>query len=51
MNQFNEKSITVKEGSIQDATFIKSNPSHGKRKKGDGIILIEPKFPEKTPEQ
>ncbi len=34
--QFQEKGITVKKGTIQDATFIESDPGHGKRKKGDG---------------
>ncbi len=45
--QFRKKGITVKNGTIQDATFIESNPGHGKRKKGDGTIPIDPVFPEK----
>ena len=45
--QFNEKGITVKKGTIQDATFIESNPAHGEWKKGDGTIPIDPEFPEK----
>jgi len=45
--QFQEKGITVKKGTIQDATFIESDPGHGKRKKGDGTIPIDPEFPEK----
>ena len=49
--QFREKGITIKTGTIQDATFIESDPGHGKRKKGDGIIPIDPKFPEKPAEQ
>ena len=28
-------------------TFIESNPGHGKRKKGDGTIPIDPEFPQK----
>lgn len=49
--QFQEKGITVKKGTIQDATFIESDPGHGKRKKGDGTIPIDPEFPEKPPYQ
>ena len=48
-NEFNEKGITVKKGTIQDATFIESDPGHGKTKKGDGTIPIYPEFPEKPP--
>jgi IS5 family transposase len=43
--QFREKGITIKNGTIQDATFIESDPGHGKRKKGGGTIPIEPIFP------
>ena len=43
--QFREKGITVKNGTIQDATFIESDPGHGKRKKGDGTIPVDPVFP------
>ncbi|MCL4480605.1 MAG: transposase, partial [Candidatus Thermoplasmatota archaeon] len=45
--QFQEKGITVKKGTIQDATFIESDPGHGKRKKGDGTMPVHPRFPEK----
>ncbi|MEM3873249.1 MAG: IS5/IS1182 family transposase, partial [Nitrososphaeria archaeon] len=31
--QFNDKGIKVKNGMIQDATFITSDPSHGNYKK------------------
>ena len=44
-NQFQEKGITVKKGTIQDATFIESNLGHGKRKKDDGTIPVDPEFP------
>ncbi len=49
--QFREKGITVKNGTIQDATFIESDPGHGKRMKGDGTIPIDPEFPEKPAEK
>jgi len=42
--QFQEK------GTIQDATFIESDPVHGNRKKGGGIIPIYPEFPVITSE-
>ena len=42
--QFSSKGITVKGGTIQDATFITSDPGHGKRKKGDGTIPVDPVF-------
>jgi len=48
--QFQEKGITVKKGTIQDATFIESDPVHGNRKKGGGIIPIDPEFPVITSE-
>ena len=32
-------------------SFIESNPGHGKRKKGDGTITVDPEFPEKPPDQ
>ncbi len=38
--QFKEKGITIKKGTIQDATFIESDPGHGKHRKGDGTIPI-----------
>jgi len=44
--QFQEKGITLKKGTIQDATFIESDPGHGKGKKGDGIIPTDPESPE-----
>ncbi len=50
-NQFREKGITIKKGTIQDATFIESDPGHGKRKKGDGTTPIDPVFQEKPAEQ
>ena len=43
--QFREKGITVKKGTIRDATFIESDPGHGKRRKGDGTIPVDPVFP------
>jgi IS5 family transposase len=49
--QLQEKGITVKNGTIQDATFIESDPGHGKRKKGGGTIPIDPEFPEKQVQQ
>jgi IS5 family transposase len=49
--QFQEKGITVKKGTIQDATFIESDPGHGKGKKGDGTIPIDPEFPGLTSEK
>jgi IS5 family transposase len=49
--QFLEKGITVKQGTIQDATFIESYPGHGKTRKGDGTIPIDPEFPDKQAEQ
>jgi IS5 family transposase len=39
--QFREKGITIKKGTIQDATFIESDPGHGKHRKGDGTIPID----------
>ena len=38
LQQFKEKGITIKKGTIQDATFIESAPGHGKHRKGDGTI-------------
>jgi len=49
--QFQEKGITIRNGTIQDATFIESDPGHGKRKKGDGMIPIDPEFPNITTEK
>ena len=49
--QFNEKGITVKKGTIQDATFIGPDPGHGKARKGDGTIPVDPEFPDKQAEQ
>ena len=49
--QSNEKGITVKKGTIQDATFIESDPGHGKRKKGDSTIPVDPEFPDKQADQ
>ena len=49
--QFSEKGITVKKGSIHDATFIVSDPDRGKRKKGDGTMQFDQEFSGKTPEQ
>ena len=51
MKQFSEKGITVRKGSIQDVTFIESDPGHGKGKKGNGTIPIDQGFSVKTPEQ
>lgn len=48
---FQEKGITVKKGTIQDATFIESDPGHGKRRKGDGTIPVYPEFPALTSEK
>ena len=39
--QFKEKGITIKKGTIQDATFIESDPGHGKHEKGDGTIPVD----------
>ena len=41
-NQFKEKGITVKNGSIQDATFIESDPGHGRKEKTD---VMDPQIP------
>jgi IS5 family transposase len=41
-NQFKEKGITVKNGSIQDATFIESDPGHRRRDKQD---IVDPQMP------
>ena len=49
--QFQEKGITVKKGMIQDATFIESYPGHGKTKKDDGTIPVDPEFPDKQADQ
>ena len=35
----------MKNGTIQNATFIESDPGHGKRKRGDGTIPVDPVFP------
>ena len=32
-------------------SFIESDPGHGKTRKGDGTILVDPEFPEKPPDQ
>jgi IS5 family transposase len=46
MNRFKAKGISVKEGIIQDATFMTSDPGHGKHKKDEVIpmdlLLIDP---------
>lgn len=41
--QFKEKGIKVKNGIIQDATFITSDPGHGnyKKDKGDTLKFLE----------
>jgi IS5 family transposase len=44
-DQIRERGITIKKGTIQDATFIESDPGHGKRKKGDGTIPVDPVLP------
>jgi IS5 family transposase len=46
--QFQKKGITIRNGTIQDATFIESDPGHGKGKKGGEIIPIDPESPEIT---
>jgi len=46
--QFLEKGITVRKGTIQDATFIETDLGHRKEKKGGGIIPIDPELPEIT---
>ena len=40
--QFKEKGITVRNGTIQDATFIESNPGHKGKEKQD---MVYPKMP------
>ncbi|MCL4480310.1 MAG: transposase [Candidatus Thermoplasmatota archaeon] len=44
--QLRENSITVRKGAIPDATFIESDPGHGKARKGDGTIPVDPEFPD-----
>ena len=41
-NRFSNKGITVKNGSIQDATFIESDPGHRRKDKPD---LMDPQIP------
>ena len=43
--------ITVRKGTIPDATFIESDPGHGKARKGDWTIPVDPEFPENPPDQ
>ena len=40
--------MKVMKGTIQDATFIESDPGRGKSQSGDGTIKIDPEFPEIT---
>ena len=40
--QFKEKGITVRNGTIQDATFITSDPGHGSKDKPD---MVDPQMP------
>ncbi len=41
-NQFKEKGITVRNGTIQDATFITSDPGHKRKEKQD---MVDPQMP------
>ena len=49
--QFQEKRITLKNGTIQYATFIETNPGHGITKKDDCTISVDLEFPDKTHDQ
>ena len=40
--QFKEKGITIRNGTIQDATFIESDPGHKRRDKPD---IVDPQMP------
>ena len=36
---------------MQDATFIESDPGHGRTRKGDGAIPVDPEFLETPPDE
>jgi hypothetical protein len=41
----------VKKGTIQDATFVESDPGHGKQRRNDGTIPVDPEFPVKESDE